>query len=201
MKSAIKGVKIAAVVIYVLALILNFVGTIFMFMDYRYYYRYYDYYYYKNPEAGVMPLCAFILTVIALIFVCCSGKKPKLLIGTLVLFVPIELLLGLSIFLVLDNGIIGYIICIPAIGLVFIGFILSIVLMIMNSSEAKKKKAVSSEKTVVKKEAAREIRAIPAAGNTEIFEELRALKELLDTDVLTLSEYYFEKEKMLKRIR
>ena len=149
-----------------------------------------------------MPLCAFLLTVIALIFVCCSGKKPKLLIGTLVLFVPIELLLGLSILIARgDEGIIGYLICTPAIGLVFIGFILSIILMIMNSSEAKKEKAVSSEKTVVKKEAAREIRAIPAAGNTEIFEELRALKELLDTDTLTLSEYYFEKEKMLKRIR
>ena len=199
MKSAIKGVKIAAVVIYVLALILNFVGTIYMFMDY--YYSYYYRYYYDNPEAGVMPLCAFLLTVIALIFVCCSGKKPKLLIGTLVLFVPIELLLGLSILLVRGDGFLGYLICTPAIGLVFVGFILSIILMIMNFSEAKKEKAVSSKKTVVKKEAAREIRAIPAAGNKEIFEELRALKELLDTDTLTLSEYCFEKEKMLKRIR
>lgn len=129
-----KGLRIAIIVLYALMLALVFAGTITMFFDYYSYYSYYSHYsyYYDNPEAGIMPLVGFILALVGFIFILCSKKKPKLLIGTIVLLFVAEVIIGVSIiFAHEDYGLIGYYVCCSGMSLNFVLMILIVVWFVL----------------------------------------------------------------------
>ena len=174
-----KGLRIAIIVLYALMLALVFAGTITMFFDM------YDSYYYDNPEAGIMPLVGFILALVGFIFILCSKKKPKLLIGTIVLLFVAEVIIGVSIFCVYGYyGLIGYYVCCSGMSLNFVLMILIVVWFVLYEK-------IKSQLTT---------NAQQRGSRTNIYDELRKLKELYDMGVFTQAEFEAEKAKIMQKM-
>ncbi|MBR1624262.1 MAG: SHOCT domain-containing protein [Clostridia bacterium] len=181
-----KGLRIAIIVLYALMLALVFAGTITMFFDYNYYYySYHSYDYYDNPEAGIMPLVGFILALVGFIFILCSKKKPKLLIGTIVLLFVAEVIIGVStIFAHGYYGHIGYYVCCSGMSLNFVLMILIVVWFVLYE-KIKRQPTTNAQQRGLR---------------INIYDELRKLKELYDMGVLTQAEYEAEKAKIMQKI-
>lgn len=139
-------ILLSAFIISVGAAVVNLVGMILMFCDkkyhynYSYYYRYSNSYYEPNPEAGIMPLFAFLLVVASIVIIVLMRKKKFNPIPYYVVNVLAQLLLFLSILLVGDgSGYVGYYLCCGAGGSIGISLILVIVYQILGRGKKEKK--------------------------------------------------------------
>lgn len=183
---AAKRLWISAIVFQCVAFCCAFTDMVMSFMDYDWYTDYYRHrYYYSHPESGIMPLIGTVLILCAIFFISFALKKKKsYAIAIFVLNPCVILLLLLNIFIIYGNlAWVGYVIGISSSCLLFINIWLAVAFLAVMPGKSDFNRAPRNN----------------ANRESDWAYDLRELKNLLDSHVISYQEFEQGKKNILAR--